>query len=920
MTFTILCNTETLWQNCVSFLKNIFFTNVSIYGWQLGLIFLLVFAFIILISSRYKSKKSVKKKELTLESITHNVDYSIWVVDKDFQFTFFNEKFKKNTKAIFNKDVFLGQNILDILDNPKEKEYWAPFLRRGLNGEIIEEEATFSNRHFKFSLFPIKIKEKLTSVIVISNEITAQKLEAEKVKTFEKAAAKSETTLQSLVNNIQNSVWAVDTNLCLTFFNENFRRSVKSLYNIDLELGKPLFNDLEAEEKQYWTLNYNKALSGKRINSEVKRSGRTFQFSINPIVVNNEITGVFVISIDLTEKLSQEEAVRRSEFTLNSIVSKINDSFWALDKDLNYTLFNERHKQFIKELFNVEVKIGQALDEKISQEFPDFIKLRDINCLKALKGESSSFEIKFSNNRSFEYFTYPLKAEDEISGVLIFGRDITEKVLQREELKLNEEKYRNLVDTSPTAIIIINVESGLICDANKQAFELFKIGKEDMLKMRLENLSPEYQDDGLFSSIFIQNNIKRACKGENIIFELVQKDNNNNLFPTQIWLNKFPSSNGTFIRCTIIDISESKKQQEKLKDYIEFQTALIGKVKEQEAGLSAIFNSTTDYIYSVDKNLNFIEFNQSFKSATKTRFNIDLERGMSVTNFFVPELKESGLINIYKALAGEPINQILHYINYKNENTYMDISYSPVFSEYNETIGATVISRNITENKLSEQKLIEIHKEIADYKLMALRSAMNPHFIFNSLNSIQYFIAKNDKRLALDYLSIFSTLIRKILNSAVNNLIPLETEIEILHNYITLEKLRFEDKFNYSIDISPEVDIDYLEIPSMLIQPYVENSILHGLTNKDNNGFLQIKIDQQEDFLLVTIEDDGIGRQRAQEIKANQNIKEKSYGMLVTKERLDIINRTANVSVKIDDLVSEILEPTGTRVTLTIKI
>ncbi len=142
----------------------------------------------------------------------------------------------------------------------------------------------------------------------------------------------------------------------------------------------------------------------------------------------------------------------------------------------------------------------------------------------------------------------------------------------------------------------------------------------------------------------------------------------------------------------------------------------------------------------------------------------------------------------------------------------------------------------MTHRKARDRELVEANKKIGELKLMALRSVMSPHFIFNVLNSIQYFIARNDRLNAINYLSTFSKLVRSILTHSVDNKIKLAEEIEMLTNYVQLEMTRFENKFDFNLFVDEGLEVESIVIPSLLIQPYVENAILHGLYNKKEKG------------------------------------------------------------------------------------
>jgi sensor histidine kinase YesM len=200
---------------------------------------------------------------------------------------------------------------------------------------------------------------------------------------------------------------------------------------------------------------------------------------------------------------------------------------------------------------------------------------------------------------------------------------------------------------------------------------------------------------------------------------------------------------------------------------------------------------------------------------------------------------------------------------------------------------------------------------------MALRAAMNPHFIFNTLNSIQYFIMKNDQLNAVNYLSTFSKLIRGILSNSIKNRIRLQEELELLKYYVNLELLRFDSKFEFVLDIDPDLDVANIEIPSMLIQPYVENAILHGLYNKKEKGVLSVSVRDVGDAIIFQIQDNGVGREAAAKLKP-QGPGHKSLGTQITEERLKIINAESGIAAITEDVEIDGL-PAGTRVTITVK-
>ena len=202
--------------------------------------------------------------------------------------------------------------------------------------------------------------------------------------------------------------------------------------------------------------------------------------------------------------------------------------------------------------------------------------------------------------------------------------------------------------------------------------------------------------------------------------------------------------------------------------------------------------------------------------------------------------------------------------------------------------------------------------------LRSLRSQMNPHFIFNALNSVNSFISSNDERTANRYLTDFSKLMRSVLENSEEDFIPLEKEVELLELYTKLEHFRFEDKFDYAINIDEDIDINKFAIPPMLLQPYVENAVWHGLRYKKEKGHLDISILKiNEDTIKIEISDNGIGRQKSKELKTQNQQKHQSKGLGNIKKRVSILNEM--YKDKVDVFIEDIINDGGTKVVLTLK-
>ncbi|MBL7885540.1 MAG: tetratricopeptide repeat protein [Flavobacterium sp.] len=231
----------------------------------------------------------------------------------------------------------------------------------------------------------------------------------------------------------------------------------------------------------------------------------------------------------------------------------------------------------------------------------------------------------------------------------------------------------------------------------------------------------------------------------------------------------------------------------------------------------------------------------------------------------------------------------------------------------------------ILQNQLAEtEKLLAAEKKVTESELKALKSQMNPHFIFNALNSIQMQFMYGDKLTANEQLNNFTYLTRQILEVSGKKSISISDEVEILTKYLELEQLRFQKDFTYSITVSENIDEDYHKIPPMLIQPIVENSIKHGLLHQkgDKNVSVHFDIDQHETHLICTVTDNGIGRQKSAEIKAKNHSIHNSFSTQAIEQRLELLNEKLQLSdlVTYSDLVSSENEINGTKVVLKIPI
>jgi tetratricopeptide (TPR) repeat protein len=341
------------------------------------------------------------------------------------------------------------------------------------------------------------------------------------------------------------------------------------------------------------------------------------------------------------------------------------------------------------------------------------------------------------------------------------------------------------------------------------------------------------------------------------------------------------------------------------------QTLSIGKSSPFPLSILQACTLLSDIYQSMhypDSALKYLKMNSSIKDTlfnqekTRSIKNLEFEDERKQQEIDIAEIKFQNRVKIYGLVA----ILILFIILWHNS----------ALKRKNETH-----LRELSENELKIQK-IKSQNKFAELEMQALRSQMNPHFIFNSLNSINRFIMQNNRKQAAEYLTKFSRLVRLILQNSQTPLITLESELESLGLYLEMEALRFDYHFTYKISTTADLDISVLKVPPLIIQPYVENAIWHGLMHKEDKGQLDIEVSEEEDHLLIKITDNGIGRKQAAALASKSATKYKSQGLKITGERIAMLQSSIEKksSVTLNDLENADGSAAGTEVIIKIPV
>ncbi len=268
------------------------------------------------------------------------------------------------------------------------------------------------------------------------------------------------------------------------------------------------------------------------------------------------------------------------------------------------------------------------------------------------------------------------------------------------------------------------------------------------------------------------------------------------------------------------------------------------------------------------------------------------------------------------------LSQRTHQVQAENQRLQRDYT-RQLEQDLSVRVGIIQEQSRLIEDERLQRLTNDFNQKIAETEMAALRAQMNPHFIFNCLNSIQFFTAQNEIEQASGYLSKFSRLIRLVLENSRSEKVTLHNELETLRLFMDMETMRFGQKLQYSIAVDTSIDADDIQIPPLLLQPFVENAIWHGLMHKEEGGTVRVAVQQpQPDRLRIEITDNGIGRAKAAEYKSKSATKNKSFGMKVTAERIELINQLYHTQTRADvqDLTDRQGHSTGTRVIIEIPI
>lgn len=582
---------------------------------------------------------------------------------------------------------------------------------------------------------------------------------------------------------------------------------------------------------------------------------------------------------------------------LASVVSNSTDAIISCDIKGQIVSWNLASQKLFgyseKEILNRDHMI--LVPENLSEEIK-FLADKVLN-----NGESFAIETVrlHKNNTPIEVgiSAFPLTdGESNITGISAIIRDLR-------EIKNTEKKFKNIFNNSTDEIYIIDPKSMTFLEVNQKACETLGYNLDEMLGMHLSTITP--------SKSFFRKNIFKIANvflGGTASVEVLHKKKDGTLYPIELNV-KMIEYDG---RKALLGLARNISERNKSKELIE----------QSEYRYKMLVDTVNEGVIQVDNN-NVIKYvNDQFCQMTGY-LAIDL-LGKNALEFLIEDKDERKKMEERRlyGLQGKSDRFKIKFRTMEGREKWILISAAPILDLKGKVLGSILTIIDITDQILAEIGLKNELKNSIEYQSMLLSAQMNPHFIFNALSSIQYYILEEDTESSINFLSDFSKLMRMTLENSRFPSINVTSEVEYLNQYLKLEKFRHRNNFEYSIFVDANIEDEYTFIPPMFLQPFIENTIIHGLSNKEQAGKISISLYLVKGGKIkCIIEDNGVGRKKARELKyLKEQPSHESRSLGITEKRIELLEMIYEDDFKINiiDLYNESGNSSGTRVEVVI--
>ncbi|MCP9757149.1 PAS domain S-box protein [Lacihabitans sp. CCS-44] len=791
----------------------------------------------------------------------------------------------------YNPNGFINDLIFEEDQPTKEQVFEQIYSNNSFELEFRIKTPDASQKWILMKSFGIRNEEnEIVRISAICTDITERKKIQSEIKQLSLVAEK-----------ITNGVLIADTKGRVLWANQSFL----DMMEIDLsnllgkrptELFNPKFKDSNIESEIINGNNFNVELE-----IETFKKTKKWIEIVNTSIKDDKDNFVQQIEvvIDITERKKVESLLIESEERYRFIAESTSDGIFVIENSRIVYTSPSFQKMF-----------GYTFEESYKQSegnLTDYVHPEDVENFRknfkyhtGLKHDNFLLQYRtLHKNGNYIWREDTITAFYEGNNVFRFicvVRNISERVKVEHELVEERRLLRAIIDNIPVNVYVKdNSFKKILSNKTDVQFAGFQDEKSVLGKTDFE----------LFNSDTAQNSYEQdvqVIKSKESIIGLETQLVKNDGKETWLLVSKIPLLNEkeevTGLVGVSVDITERRKSQQLL--------------LESERTLSSILNSLDEVVWAIslpDYKLVLISnsFDKVFGKSSKSW----KRKFLLWKDVILPEDKWKGeLIEKELKIHGQSYG-VFRIKDTDGQIKWLENTVKIVWNEQEEPVMIMGTSTDITEKKNAEDALRtaqeladEANRLKAELELRALQMQMNPHFIFNALNSIQSYILNQDTTTANLYLTKFSRLIRLFLESSRSKFIPLFEEINLLTLYIELEKLRFDNKFEFEILFEGRVDKN-IEIPTMILQPFIENAINHGLRYKLQKGLLSIKFYKEKNYLICTIEDDGVGRKNSEIIKDKPIEGYKSQGLKITAERLITYNKIndANIVFSVRDRI-----------------
>jgi two-component system, LytTR family, sensor kinase len=585
--------------------------------------------------------------------------------------------------------------------------------------------------------------------------------------------------------------------------------------------------------------------------------------------------------IEKALKLSMETKDQNSEAMCYKLLGDINKNLGQYDLAANY--YNKAETQYSAN--NDELNLNNT-----------YLALGDVNYLNKNYATSIKYYLQ-SQKYINKYGTIAQQVEVKnklatvyrVSGQSTKAIDEYNDVLELEQKQSNSAGYAATQNTIGETYQQVNQKQKALAAFKKSESVAKESGAKDELVKSLKRQGEVHRSNLAYNE---------ELKVRNEIVQISEKTNDKKVLAEE--------------NLEIGNIYVKKDQSVKAVPYIQKSIKLADETGNLEQkgkalqSLSSAYSNSAEYNKALDVYKQYIETQDSLHS----RKDRDIKHRYEMLATLNKQIQRLDLIERELKISDQTIDllQQEQIVNTKSLKAQKILNISMIVALLVVTIASILIFRSNLEKRRANQMLA----------LRSLRSQMNPHFIYNSLNSVNNYISKSDEKSANKFLSDFSRLMRAVMDNSKHDFVPLASELQILDVYLKLEHSRFSDKFDFLFTIDPELETEQFMIPPMLIQPFIENAIWHGLRYRNDKGLLTVNLSHEKNSVKVTIEDNGIGRRKSEELKTKNQKEHTSTGLKNIDTRIAIINQLYNAKIGLQIIDIEQNNTSGTRIILTI--